>query len=78
MSALRLGQPERAATFFRAAQEARSRLPLDGACERSLAHLDNVLGYVAMAQGDLAGAEALFAGARDRERLQEPDLGVFP
>jgi len=31
-----------------------------------------------MAQGDIARAEQLFATARDREREQEPELGLFP
>jgi predicted ATPase/DNA-binding CsgD family transcriptional regulator len=77
LSAMRLGQAERGEAFFAQAQAAARVSELTSSL-RTAAHLDNLRGQAAMAQGEIDRAEQLFATARDREREQEAELGLFP
>jgi tetratricopeptide (TPR) repeat protein len=78
LSALWLDQPQHSEALFQESRAALLHFPAGDAIKREFAHLDNLLGQAALAQGDIAYAEQLFASARDIERAMEQELGVYP
>jgi non-specific serine/threonine protein kinase len=76
LSAFRLGQAQRGKAFFRQAQDAeRQGRPFPHS--RELSRLDNLCALASLSQGQITQAEQLFVVARDRERGQESELGLY-